>query len=179
MTRVLLTMVIVLTLAPFAGGCLGTSPEQKARNALPGGGEHGGPEHRPGQPCLLCHTGRFVVAGTVYAHATDAAGMPSAAVHIEDAAQPPHSFTVHTNGAGNFMVEARGGGTVASEQDRGRVDVPWTLVFPLRVDVTAPAATARTPMRSFIEREGSCAGCHTATAGPASPGKVFAIPEAP
>jgi mono/diheme cytochrome c family protein len=128
------------------GGPSGESPRGR-------GGEDEddeGREHRPGSRCGDCHSEEsggegpaFVLAGTVYARASDPVGAEGAIVHVVDAAG--HDFGLSTYRGGNFMVS--------------RDQLPWPLVFPLRVDVTLADGTNRV-MRSRIQREGSCAGCH-------------------
>jgi mono/diheme cytochrome c family protein len=117
-----------------------------------------GPLHRPGQPCGVCHAddgnaGPFSVSGTVYL--TKGSTKPAARVEILlfDAANRSHR--VRTNCAGNFYVR------------------PGELrpVYPLWV--TLRHGTHRTEMESPMFREGSCAACHSESAGPRSAGPVF------
>ena len=156
-----------------ASACLGTTPEEELASAAgPDEGEEG-PTHRPGQPCLACHGedytpgGQvFAVAGTVYLHAGDTRGLEGAEVEVTDA--DGSVFSAHTNRTGNFMMSVGGDGR-ASE---GWVRLASAPVFPLRVLVRRDTGEKR--MRSFIQREGSCAICHDrAGPGAASAGKVF------
>jgi hypothetical protein len=113
-----------------------------------------GPEHRPGQPCVLCHekggpaaSKPFAIAGTIYKTAkAGAAGATDVFVQFRD---------------------ARGGGPVVSPQsgESGNFYVPlqdWPdMTFPIRVGLyknlnDPPAAT----MQSLIGREPSCNFCH-------------------
>jgi len=179
---------LALIVAASATACLGTSPEEEARRALGpeprlggGGGEHDedkGPEHRPGQPCLVCHGGEggggddestFVVAGTVFLFATDTIGVPDAEVLITD--DVGHELTAVTNRTGNFMVERGGHGTAPVLRRDGRVSIPWDLVFPLSIAVRYGAEEKT--MRNRAYREGSCAGCHAPRIGADSAGRVF------
>lgn len=118
-----------------------------------------GPLHRPGQPCLLCHDGgigdpeAFSVAGTVYPQPSSTQGMSDVLVHMIDVSGSTYEAT--TNTAGNFYVLPR----------------QWTPHYPVVVTVTAPGGDA-VPMHTFIQRDGSCGGCHVAPAGPDSPGHV-------
>lgn len=151
-------------------GCLGTSPEDAERSALPDD-EDGDPEHRPGQPCLLCHD--FSIAGTVYFRASDRTGIEGAEVDVEDAAG--NRFVGLTNAAGNFIVEVRGSGSEPVQRSRGQLDIPFEPVFPLSVTVRARGEEA--VMESLAWREGSCAGCHRPDVAADSPGPVFVVEE--
>jgi hypothetical protein len=154
----------ILLLGAFLVGCIGESPEEAARSAL-GPAKDGDEEHRPGQPCLACHGadyspgGRvFVLAGTIYDFASDSddQGLEGATVHVEDA--EGHKFDALTNRVGNFMVRVN---TSVSEQQqftKGRLSIPWELVYPLTVSVII--AGEDKSMESQIWREGSCAACH-------------------
>lgn len=103
-----------------------------------------GPQHRPGQPCTVCHGGdgpgspEFIVAGTVFAQRGSTSPASGVTVTIKDATGA--ELTRETNGAGNFYV-------LASQHD---------LVFPLQVTIAA----AQNQMTSRIGRSGSCATCH-------------------
>src|SRR5205823_5311730 len=66
-----------------------------------------GPLHRPGQPCLLCHSregeaSAFLIAGTVYLKKGSPVPYGNATVLITDAASTTYRAT--TNCAGNFLV---------------------------------------------------------------------------
>lgn len=151
----------------LAAGCLGTTPEEELADQQgddPTDDE--GPTHRPGQRCLVCHESDFVIAGTVYRRAEDAAGLSGAEVEITD--DDGRVFTALTNRAGNFMMSVGDGG----ERDEGWVRLPEAPTFPLRVTVR-DAGEERT-MRNVIHREGACAACHDRQGkGSASNGKVF------
>jgi hypothetical protein len=130
-----------------------------------------GPEHRPGQRCFDCHSEEshregpiFVLAGTIYARATDEYGVEGATVHVVDAAG--HEFIATSNRTGNFMVRRDGRVPYAWTAERGQAFVPWDLVYPLEVDVSLGDTTRI--MRSRIQREGSCAGCHARAGADAS-----------
>jgi hypothetical protein len=151
--------------------CIGTTPEDAERDALPGGG--GDPEHRPGQPCLLCHG--FAIAGTVYYRASDRSGIEGAEVDIED--DLGRRFVARTNRAGNFMVRVRSGLDAPEQRSRGRLDIPWEPEFPLAIVVRARGV--ETEMESLAWREGSCAGCHGPTVEADSAGKIYVVEETP
>lgn len=172
-------LLVVSALSCAAGlGCIGTSPEEAAENAqgpeipLPFGEDDEGPEHRPGQPCLVCHSDEhnpgeeeFVLAGTVYLRETDPYGVEGAEVIVVD--DSGRSFTALTNATGNFYVRSGGDGEGG---DRGEVNIPFDLDFPLSVRIRYGGVEQ--VMRSRIGREGSCAGCHGPAKGAESPGRV-------
>lgn len=117
-----------------------------------------GPLHRPGQPCLLCHSDGgpasdhpFAMAGTVFA--TNAPGAPGAKdvlVRFVDGTGGFPNFDPATNEAGNFFV---------------RVDDWPKLTFPVRVAIFPPGRPPQ-PMSSTIDREGSCNACHMPNLAP-------------
>jgi hypothetical protein len=140
-------------LAPVAASC--TDPvRDRALDAL--GDEDPavpvGPDHRAGQPCLLCHSpggpasgDPFAVAGTIYAtNAPRAPGAPGVVVRFVDAANGSPRSDAVTSASGNFFV---------SEGDWDKI------TFPLRVAIFPPGAPAQ-PMSTTIDREGSCNFCH-------------------
>lgn len=139
-----------------ASGCIGTTPDDRARNALPAVGRPG-PQHRPGQPCLLCHSDRggvgpyFSVAGTVYG-LDGVTGIAGAQVILVDATGS--EYTATTNAVGNFMV----------------YEGDWRPAFPLSVDVSDGDNIVG--MRSPINVEGSCSACHTPQRSETSVGPV-------
>ena len=119
-----------------------------------------GPEHRPGQPCLVCHGGQgpgstvFSVAGTVYALEQNSAPAVGAQVQVEDITGA--AFVEPTNAAGNFYFTAS----------------QWQPTFPIKMQVALGASTEQ--MLTAAGRDGSCAACHQASAGPSSPGPIYA-----
>jgi len=129
-----------------------------------------GPNHRPGQPCLVCHSSagdgegpEMSVAGTIYQKPDRDIPAQGARVDITDASG--EIWTVWSNCAGNFYVTAE----------------RWQPLFPLHVQVTHPWVTEVLPMESKIGREGACASCHALQAGPSSAGRVYLVddPAAP
>lgn len=108
-----------------------------------------GPEHRPGQPCVLCHSAGgpassqpFVVGGTVFeTDRDDSPGADGVRVAFVDSVGVEHVQT--TNAAGNFFI----------------LESEWPdLAFPFKVGIKKGADAI--PMTSTINREGSCAYCH-------------------
>jgi hypothetical protein len=141
--------------AALGSGCSGDPVRDAAISALGPEDSNGpGPDHRPGQPCLLCHSSggpaaskAFAVAGTVYK-------TPKAGDDGQD------SITVQ-------FVDANGGGPVVSPTTgpTGNFYVPiadWgNMAFPLKVGLYDDAKSPPTQtMTSLIGREGSCNFCH-------------------
>lgn len=118
-----------------------------------------GPLHRPGQPCVLCHSGNlgdppgFSVAGTVYVNAGDLEPAVAAGVKLTDSVG--HSYLAGTNAAGNFYV----------------LPHQFTPVYPMKVQIDYNGVPVS--MTADVGRDGSCAKCHFDPAGPASPGHVY------
>lgn len=110
-----------------------------------------GPLHRPGQPCLACHSaagGRhpyFSVAGTVY-QTQDPKSPPARGVIIELTDAQKRVFKVATNCAGNFYVQQK----------------DFQPIYPMHVKLHY-GGVAIPPMVTAVNRDGSCATCH---AGP-------------
>lgn len=148
----------------LASACIAASPEDREREDL-GEARDGDEEHRPGQPCLVCHAADynpgdavFVLAGTVYRTATtpDDRGLDGAdVVFLDDAGR---EFSARTNSVGNFMVEVDTGLAAPQQRDRGRLAIPWDPTFPINVAVAY--GDEEKSMETLIWREGSCAGCH-------------------
>jgi len=167
-------MQALLVLLLALGGCIGTSPENKARDDLgPDTGPYrNGPNHRAGFACTVCHgvsaSPGFVAAGTIYAQPTDTLGLTGATITLRDATGREVSAT--SNQVGNFFFVLgegtdRGGG-------RGQTLLTSALVYPLSVRVSAGGQEQR--MRGLIWREQSCAACHHGQVTADSNGIVFA-----
>lgn len=120
-----------------------------------------GPTHRPGQPCLTCHGGEgpakvvFSIGGTVYEDQGGGSPAVGAVVLIEDILG--NTCTVTSNSAGNFFLTPD----------------ECSPHYPTDPAVTSADGTVTQPMLTHIGRDGSCADCHTLTAGPDSPGPVY------
>jgi hypothetical protein len=106
-----------------------------------------GPEHRPGQPCTVCHGGdgpgspTFDLAGTVFAHPDSTQPLEGALVHVSDESGAERS--AYTNRVGTFY---------------------WTegqlgLGSPLWVSIEH--CGQRVDMKTPIFREASCGKCHS------------------
>ncbi len=160
---VLVTSVIAIAAAAMSCDPVHSDAITALGGEAPGVGT--GPEHRGGQPCLLCHDGslgspaQFSIAGTVYEMpapepATPALGVTVTFTNIND----KKTFTATTNQAGNFYVTPS----------------QWAPSYPITVSVSRNNTAAC--MTTHVGREGSCAGCHVEPVGPASPGRVVLAP---
>jgi len=119
-----------------------------------------GPLHRPGQPCVLCHSSRggeseFSLAGTVYVDALSQTPIEDVNVRIVDSQN--RRFVARTNCAGNFFIKPE-----EFEPD-----------FPIWLGLDRGAIFR--DMDTAVYREASCAGCHSDPKGLASAGHVFLI----
>jgi hypothetical protein len=159
MTKPALPLAL-LACAALAAGCRNDPAEQQIIDSL--GPEKGTPSatHRPGQPCLACHstyggaTPQMAVAGTLYglsASGTSLVPAKNIRVVLLDSSgqdgQPGVTRTACSNSAGNFYV-------LASD---------WAdplPVYPLYPRVGVTATSKGTGMVSLIGRDGSCATCH-------------------
>lgn len=152
-----LSLAGVVALVAFSASC--TDPvRDRAIERL--GGEDPkvpmGPEHRPGQPCVLCHSeggpasGQpFAIGGTVFA--TKAGASPGEAdcdVLFLDANNAKRNTT--TNAAGNFYLR----------------ESEWPdLAYPFKTGIRAKGAPDGILMISTINREGSYNFCHKPNQG--------------
>jgi hypothetical protein len=111
--------------------------------------------HRPGQPCVLCHSAGgpaskspFAIGGTVFeTSAPDSMGAEGVQVLFIDSASATRNYT--TNAAGNFFVP----------------ESEWPdLTFPFKVGLLTKDSKA-VPMQSTINRQGSCNFCHKPNLG--------------
>ena len=154
-------LLFCLVLGALLGSCDPYYDDQIAALGPEAPGVRKGPLHRPGQPCLLCHDGavgsppQFSVAGTVFVDANGLVPAVDAAVLLSGA--DGVDYSAKTNAAGNFYVSP----------------AQYTPVNPMRVVVKYANSTAT--MHAHVGRDGSCAGCHTDPAGPASAGHVYAV----
>lgn len=136
--------VVALALAAFgASACRYDPVPQQVIDDL--GDEPGepGPNHRPGSPCLACHSTYegatpFAIGGTVYSQ-DNGALTPEKDVLVVVTDTKGDTRNACSNAAGNFYI----------------LKADWPdITFPLSV------TTSGTLMRSLIGREGSCAFCH-------------------
>jgi len=158
-----LSLASVLTFASFFTSC--TDPVRD--RAIERLGEEDpavpmGPEHRPGQPCVLCHSDGgpasgqpFAIAGTIFkTSSADSEGAADVDVLFIDSNSATRNTT--TNAAGNFYIRE------SEWQD---------LAFPFKTGVKAQGKDQR-PMTSTVNREGSCNFCHKP-----NPGSRYAFPD--
>lgn len=177
-----LRTTLAVTVAALVTSCIGTSPQERDPS-VQGDYDDGDEEHRPGQPCLLCHGDghlleppgeeRLALAGTVYGMIDDLenAGLANVTVTVTDATGL--ALAVQTNRTGNFMFNVKPGITEARDRGRGRLEIPRALTYPLGVTIARGADTQT--MKTKIWREGSCAHCHKATPGTDSVGRVYLL----
>ncbi len=159
--------------AAFASAACGNPVTDDAIEAWGGelpnvpAGEH----HRPGQPCVLCHSvaggasPRLLLGGTIFSDQTSFLPVEGAEVVIYDAVGDSYKMT--SNCIGNFFLEA---GDKAPQ-------------FPLAAEIRCPTYSADgekleaqkvVSMNSWISRDGSCATCHSLNGtGPSSTGWLF------
>lgn len=113
-----------------------------------------GENHRPGQPCVVCHSRGgpasdhpFAVAGTIFQDESyDSKPATKITVQFVDARGGSPRALPETNSVGNFFVPLE--------------DWP-DLAFPIRVGIyDDPAKPPVQTMKSLINREGSCNFCH-------------------
>jgi hypothetical protein len=119
-----------------------------------------GADHRPGQPCALCHSERggeseFSLAGTVYVDAASLLPIEDVEVRIIDSRE--RRFVARTNCAGNFFVRPE----------------EFSPDFPIWLSLVR--GNIFRDMDTPVYREASCAGCHADPKGLSSAGHVFLI----
>jgi hypothetical protein len=120
-----------------------------------------GPEHRPGQPCVLCHSEGgpasdkpFAIAGTIFANdKPDSVGAAGVRVFFIDASSATRTYV--TNSVGNFYIP-----------EGEWSDLTYPFKTGIRNDNDAPIN-----MSTTVNREGSCNFCHKP-----SPGSPYSLP---
>lgn len=142
--RSLLTLASVTALLAGAGCSYDPVPQAIIDSLPPDEGEPG-PNHRPGQPCNVCHSKYggaspvFAVAGTAYTLSMDGKLVPAANVSVTIRDSAGSKRPACTKPSGNFYIEAAN----------------WdTITYPLA------ATVGDRNMSSLIGRDGSCASCH-------------------
>ncbi len=175
-----LRRLLFLSLAAPLISCLAESPQER-EPAVQGNYDDGDEEHRPGQPCLLCHSSEghfprapgettFAIGGTVYEFLDSGEddGLRDVEVIFTDARGD--SFTAISNKAGNFIVGVNTGLSAPELQDDGWLDIPRAPLYPLEVRIRRGQEEQR--MKTKIWRNGSCAHCHGETPGAESVGRI-------
>jgi hypothetical protein len=175
--------VAVGTIA-LASACLVPSAQEE-EPSVQGNFEDGDAEHRPGQPCLLCHgEGHFPIApgesifelaGTVYGDidAPARAGLSDVEVIVTDASGAV--YTGLSNRAGNFMFQLDSGLSAPVRNRKGKLRIGAELQYPLEVKIRQ--GDLEREMKSKIWRNGSCSHCHGETTGRTSVGRVYLFEE--
>jgi hypothetical protein len=152
-------VVAQLMLVALAVGCCNPVADEKieALGAEVEGVEPG-EHHRPGQPCVLCHSKaggadpHMAIGGTIFADQRSFLPVEGAEVVIYDTLGDVYTMT--SNCIGNFYLE----------------DTDLIPQFPLAVEVRCPTyntagerleAPKVVSMNSWISRDGSCASCHS------------------
>lgn len=157
---------LAVACAIAGAGCLGTTPQEAEAERIGDDPPHG-PEHNPGNDCLVCHT--FAIAGTIYRRATDAEGVGGARVRMTDARG--RTFDAITNRAGNFIVERGSGGDGFTIEDEGTTELQFDPAFPVRASVSL--GELEQEMITSIHRHGGCNDCHRREADADSVGRVY------
>jgi hypothetical protein len=186
-------LALAVTLSAAAAGCFGNPVNDQLVNALGGEvpGVPRGPLHRPGQPCLACHSSdgpaelQLATGGTVFQDQVNVFpnSIPAAGVAVTFTDDHGVVSQVLTNCAGNFYV------THADWVAAG-----WA--FPVHMQVSWPAnvppeqADLGMPMISHMGKETSCATCHiwavpgqngsspmAGVPGPGNVGQIYLSPD--
>jgi hypothetical protein len=120
--------------------------------------------HRAGQRCGACHTeggtasdSPFVISGTVFAQPNREVGVGGALVELTDSSATESKIIVTTNCVGNFFVKP------GNQIDQGQ----WNPQFPIAVRISKNGLSRS--MRGLVNREISCAGCHSIDMPPKDP----------
>lgn len=127
--------------------------------------------HRPGAPCVLCHSEyhgaepRMSIGGTLFVKPAEGEPYPAAGYTVRVVDSEGQQRDMVSNRCGNFYV-------------RHSEFVPK---YPMRTELLAPdpedpsRLLSNRPMASRISRDGSCGSCHAHPASPFSPGVVFVV----
>jgi hypothetical protein len=120
--------------------------------------------HRPGQPCVLCHSAYegadppISIGGTIFADTEDTLPVENVEVVLTDAVGEQRVKS--TNCIGNFFL--------TEEEWMPQYPVAAEIRYPLYDDTGSVVENAdgvperrQKTMDSFISRDGSCATCHT------------------
>jgi hypothetical protein len=133
-----------------------------------------GPVHRPGQPCVACHSPyggatEFAIGGTLFNKVDSGEPFMLAGYTVRLFDSEGQSRDLVSNACGNFYLR---------KQDKGD-ERGWDPAFPLRAELYRPKPEDASKlvqtdvMASRIARDGSCAGCHIGGKSPYSPSVVY------
>lgn len=126
--------------------------------------------HRPGQPCVLCHSEyggaepELSIGGTLFLEPTGGdlpVPVEGYTIRIIDSAS--QIVNLVSNRCGNFFIEKSA----------------FNPAYPLRAELFGPSTgdatktVQLTVMSTRIGRDGSCGSCHSHPASPFSPGVVY------
>ncbi len=175
----LLRIILAACLAPLAA-CLVDSPQER-EPAVQGNYDDGDEEHRPGQPCLLCHSSEghfprapgettFEIGGTIYEFLDSEEDQGLGGVEIVFTDARGDTFTALSNDVGNFLVGVDTGLSEPRQRDKGWLHLPRKPRYPLEVRIRRGDEEQR--MKTKIWRNGSCAHCHGPQPGADSVGRV-------
>ncbi len=166
------TLLLLSAIGVASAGCGNPVIDKRIEDLGPEiEGVEPGEFHRPGQPCVLCHSSyegaepEMAVGGTIFATPNRKLPVDKVTVTLTDALGDSRSAT--TNCIGNFFIK---------KED-------WDPAFPLKAEVVygVPGTDQlkAVTMESRISRDGSCAGCHVGTRNQGSPGWVWLEEEQP
>jgi hypothetical protein len=152
---VLPVAIIATTALAFSSACVTDPVPDSEIESLGPDTTDPGPDHRPGQPCVICHSSGgpasddpFAVGGTVFHDPASSQGVAGVKILFVDSngsapIRPPNDDII-TSASGNFYVRT-------SE---------WNPAFPLYVNIYNPVDGVTGIMQSHIGRQPSCASCH-------------------
>lgn len=179
----LLWTTMAVTLALSLGSCTMDPVHDSAVKALGGDTDLPASEfHRPGQPCVLCHSdkgpaeSKFALGGTLYylpPGKDEPVPVDGAEVIIVDAYK--RETRLITNCRGNFFLRDCG-----ETCPPPRINEPaefGSIVYPFTVGVQKKLGdrVIYKPMQGHVGREPSCAACHKDPPFFDSPGHVYLV----
>lgn len=146
-----------------------------------------GPNHRPGQPCLLCHgpykgaSPQMSLAGTVFKTITtqDTYGLPpdyaeyTAALKEATGLQGVSIKVYDPSGKINGVLPTNSRQVELKSLESGNFffkTIEFSPNFPLGARMDCPDVGQQFTMISRISRDGSCNGCHALRKDQGSPG---------
>jgi hypothetical protein len=154
-TRISIVIIPVVLLGAaslaFSSACVSNPVPDAEIDSLGPDTTDPGPDHRPGQPCVICHSSGgpasddpFAVGGTVFHDPASSVGVNGAKILFVDSIGSSPKNDVVTTASGNFFVR----------------EADWSPSFPFYVNVFNPADGTTGVMQSHVGRQPSCASCH-------------------